>query len=107
MSTTNKRKIMIIISGIIILIGLYFVYIHYCKIVDNTIKNVQQEIEQVKQETTQKVETIKQSIKAVQSEAKKVGDTRVKEIQSADDNSFLEQLNNYSDIMEQRTKSVD
>lgn len=97
----------IIISSIIIFAMLYFAWIHYYKIVDNTIKNVQQEIEQVKQETTQKVETIRQNIKAVQSEAKKAGDTRVKEIQSADDDDFLNQLNNYSDIMEQRTKSVD
>ena len=65
------------------------------------------EVQAAKQETLDEVRDIRREVKAIQVEARKRGDDRVRQVVSASDSDFLDELNAYSSRMVERVRSVE
>lgn len=69
--------------------------------------SVRAEVQAAKQETLDEVRDIRREVKAIQAEARKRGDDRVRQVVSASDSDFLDELNAYSTRMVERVRAVE
>ncbi len=69
--------------------------------------SVRAEVQAAKQETLDEVRDIRREVKAIQAEARKRGDDRGRQVVSASDSDFLDELNAYSTRMVERVRTVE
>jgi predicted negative regulator of RcsB-dependent stress response len=98
-----KTVLIVFILVLAVAAGAWFGWRHY-KTTQKTIAQLQEEIRQVHLEAVQKVESLKRDLQSASREAREAGDRRVKEIVSASDAEFLDELNEYSDRMVERVE---
>jgi len=103
MKCSWKTAFIVFILILALVAGAWFAWRHY-KATMETIDRLQEEIRQVHLEAAQRIESLQKDLQAASREAREAGDVRVKEIVSASDAEFLDELNEYSDRMVERVE---